>query len=103
LPGDLVKAGIAAFPDSLKTPNERFTEREDELRKALVSIDKMIGLANAKKDLKQNIALATCLAWLEFRELPGFRDGRTRLAAWFDAFAKRPSLRATPLSGETVD
>jgi glutathione S-transferase len=50
-----------------------------------------------------HIALATCLDWLEFRELPTFRDGRPRLAAWFDEFAQRPSMRATPLSGETKD
>lgn len=50
-----------------------------------------------------HVALATCLDWLEFRELPGFRDGRPRLTAWFDAFAKRPSMQATPLSGETRD
>lgn len=50
-----------------------------------------------------HIALATCLDWLEFRELPDFRAGRLRLAAWFDEFARRPSMRATPLSGETRD
>jgi glutathione S-transferase len=50
-----------------------------------------------------HIALATCLDWLEFRELPGFRAGRPRLAAWLDEFAQRPSMRATPLSGETKD
>jgi glutathione S-transferase len=50
-----------------------------------------------------HIALATCLDWLEFRELPRFRDGRPRLSAWFDDFTKRPSMRATPLSGETQD
>ena len=50
-----------------------------------------------------HIALATVLDWLEFRELPGFREGRPRLATWFDGFARRPSMRATPLSGETHD
>jgi glutathione S-transferase len=50
-----------------------------------------------------HIALATCLDWLEFRELPQFRASRPRLAAWFDEFARRPSMRATPLSGETMD
>jgi glutathione S-transferase len=49
-----------------------------------------------------HVALATCLAWLEFRELPACRE-RPRLVAWFDEFAKRPSMRATPLSGETID
>jgi len=50
-----------------------------------------------------HIALATCLSWLEFRELPGFRAERPRLTQWLDAFAARRSMRATPLSGETHD
>ena len=50
-----------------------------------------------------HIALATALSWLEFRQLPGFRAGRPRLAAWFDDFASRASMRATPLAGETQD
>ena len=50
-----------------------------------------------------HIALATTLGWLEFRDLPGFRTGRPRLAAWFDAFDARPSMQATPLSGDTRD
>ena len=50
-----------------------------------------------------HIALATALDWIEFRELPGFRDTHPRLAAWFDAFKLRPSMRATPLSGDTQD
>ncbi|HEY9344124.1 MAG TPA: glutathione S-transferase family protein [Inquilinus sp.] len=49
------------------------------------------------------IALATALSWLEFRSLPEFRPGRPRLSAWFDAFSRRPSMLATPLSGETQD
>ena len=50
-----------------------------------------------------HIAVATCLSWLEFRELPTFRERRPRLVAWFDAFESRPSMRATLLSGETRD
>ena len=49
-----------------------------------------------------HIAVATALDWLEFRGLPSFRD-RPRLVAWFDAFAARPSMQATPLSGDTHD
>ena len=49
------------------------------------------------------IAVATTLSWLEFRDLPGFRAGRPRLARWFDAFSTRKSMLATPLSGETHD
>jgi glutathione S-transferase len=50
-----------------------------------------------------HIALATCLSWLEFRELSDFRPGRPRLTTWLEAFATRASMRATPLSGETHD
>jgi glutathione S-transferase len=48
------------------------------------------------------IALATALDWLEFRELPSFR-GHPRLSAWFTSFTDRASMRATPLAGETQD
>ena len=47
--------------------------------------------------------IATALSWLEFRALPDFRTGRPRLGAWLDRFEARPSMRATPLSGETRD
>jgi glutathione S-transferase len=50
-----------------------------------------------------HIAVATALSWLEFRELPGFRERRPRLTSWFDEFSARSSMRATPLSGETQD
>lgn len=49
-----------------------------------------------------HIALATALSWMAFRDLPSFR-GRQRLTQWFDAFETRPSMLATPLSGETHD
>jgi glutathione S-transferase len=48
------------------------------------------------------IALATVLDWFAFRELPSFRD-HPRLSKWFDRFAQRPSMQATPLTGETQD
>jgi glutathione S-transferase len=50
-----------------------------------------------------HIALATCLSWLEFRELPSFREGRPKLSGWLDEFQSRHSMRATPLSGQTHD
>ncbi|WP_244276423.1 hypothetical protein [Methylobacterium indicum] len=49
-----------------------------------------------------HIALATTLDWLVFRGLPTFRSN-TSLTRWFDDFAQRPSMRATPLSGNTQD
>jgi glutathione S-transferase len=49
-----------------------------------------------------HIALATTLSWMAFRNLPAFH-ARARLARWFDAFEKRGSMQATPLSGDTHD
>jgi glutathione S-transferase len=49
------------------------------------------------------IALATALSWIEFREVYDFRAGRPRLAAWYEGFAERASMRATALSGATHD
>ena len=49
-----------------------------------------------------HIAVATKLDWLEFRDLPTFRN-RARLSTWFDGWARRPSMIATPLSGDTHD
>ena len=50
-----------------------------------------------------HIALATCLSWLEFRDFPDFRGKCPKLSAWLDEFQNRPSMRATPLSGQTHD
>lgn len=50
-----------------------------------------------------HIALATALDWIRFRALPDFEHGRPRLSAWYRAFIERPSMRMTPLSGQTHD
>jgi glutathione S-transferase len=50
-----------------------------------------------------HIALATTLSWIEFRQLPSFREQHPKLIRWFDEFEARPSMRKTPLSGETHD
>jgi glutathione S-transferase len=50
-----------------------------------------------------HIALATTLSWIEFRQLPSFREQHPKLVTWFEEFEARPSMRKTPLSGETRD
>lgn len=56
LPDDLVKARIAPAP---KTPSTGDDADEDaKLKDALKKIDDMIGLDSAKRDIKQNIAVA---------------------------------------------
>jgi glutathione S-transferase len=49
------------------------------------------------------VAIATALSWLDFRDVYAFRPACPRLTAWYDAFSQRPSMRATALEGETVD
>ena len=49
------------------------------------------------------IALAAALSWLEFRYMPSFRADHPALGRWLDDFSDRPSMRATPLDGDTVD
>jgi glutathione S-transferase len=50
-----------------------------------------------------HVALATALDWLAFRDLPPFQPGHPRMTRWFEGFARRPSMQATPLSGDTHD
>jgi glutathione S-transferase len=102
----LADAGIAIRWETVRRPE---TLRYEQLRDGY--IEKLIsGYDWLERELDVSspvhvghIALATCLDWLEFRDLPGFRDRRPRLADWFDEFQDRPSMRATPLSGETHD
>lgn len=57
LPDDLVKARIAPAPKSVDTGNAADDE-DAKLKAALKKIDDMIGLDTAKRDIKQNIAVA---------------------------------------------
>jgi len=46
------------------------------------------------------IAIACAIGWLEFRKPIGdIRPGRPKLFAWYDEFAKRPSMQATVPKG----
>lgn len=56
--------------------------------------------ANADEDLAGvdlgTIGVATVLGYLDFRWPDwGWRDGRTKLAAFYDSFSQRPSMQAT--------
>lgn len=58
LPENLMEAGIAAIPKGLQDGKGTGVDDEETLKKALKNIDDMIGLDNAKRDIKQNIAVA---------------------------------------------
>jgi glutathione S-transferase len=102
----LAEAGIQLRWETVRRPEAlRYAPlREGYTRKLIASFDWLERELDTRSPPHVgHVALATCLDWLEFRGLPGFRDCRPRLAAWFDEFARRPSMRATPLSGETRD
>jgi len=49
------------------------------------------------------IALATGLDWIAFRELADFKTDRPRLSQWYEDFCARPSMVQTGYSGQTHD
>jgi glutathione S-transferase len=102
----LAEAGIAVRWETVRRPEElRYPAlRDGYTEKLIASYDWLERELDTASPLHVgHIALATCLSWLEFRELPTFRGSRPRLTAWFDQMEARPSMRATPLSGETQD
>ena len=101
----LADAGVALRWETQRRPKElRYAPlRDGYVEKLLASYDWLeIELDLAAAMHVGHIALATTLSWLEFRELPTFRQ-RPRLARWFDEFSGRPSMLATPLWGQTHD
>lgn len=81
------------YPELAKGYEEKIEETYDWLERTLEP--------EAAVDIGQ-IALATALSWMAFRNLPSFRN-RPTLTRWFAMFEERASMRATPLSGETFD
>ena len=102
----LCEAGIAVRWETVRRPEPlRYQPLRDGYVGKLVAAYDWLEEALAQNAPLHvgHIAVATALSWLEFRELPDFRAGRPRLDAWLDQFEARPSMRDTPLSGETQD
>src|SRR5262249_27933172 len=99
-------AGIAVRWETVRRPEPlRYAPlRDGHIAKLTSSYDWLEREIEAREPLHVgHMAIARALSWIAFRELPGFREARPRLAAWFDDFEARASMRATPLSGETHD
>jgi glutathione S-transferase len=102
----LAETGIALRWETVRRPAQlRYAPLADGLsRKLAAAYDWLEAEGDFTAPLHVGqIALATALDWIAFRDLPDFRPGRPRLAGWFEAFSGRPSMRATPLAGETHD
>jgi glutathione S-transferase len=102
----VAEAGIAVRWETVRRPkNLRYPPlTEGYTNKLIASYDWLEMSLDTGADLHVgHIGLATALAWLEFRDLPSFRQGRPRLVEWFDTFDQRPSMQATRLFGKTHD
>jgi glutathione S-transferase len=102
----LADAGIAVRWETVRRPEHLRHPplRDGYVEKLVASYDWLERELDTASEIDVgHVALATVLDWLEFRDLPSIRPGHPRLSDWLAAFAARPSMRATPLSGETHD
>jgi glutathione S-transferase len=102
----LAEAGVAVRWETVRRPEHlRFAPLRDGY---LTKLHESYAWLEAETDFDGNvhvghIAVAAALSWLEFRAVAPFRERCPRLGAWLDAFNQRPSMLATPLSGEVQD
>lgn len=102
----IADAGIAArWESERRPPLLRWAAMRDGLLRKIVLACDFLESDRDDEDTPDigDIAVATALSWIEFRDVHAFRIGRPRLAAWYERFSERPSMRATALSGDTRD
>jgi glutathione S-transferase len=100
LASGLTDAGILCrYEEALRKPEQRSDAWvKGQIAKIINSLDE---LESEVKHLQgpltvAQIATGCALSWLEFRKPAGdVRQGRPKLFAWYDEFAKRPSMQAT--------
>lgn len=102
----IADAGIAVrWEDARRPEHLRWPDfRDGQLQKIACACDFAESAIDATRvpDIG-DVALATALSWLEFRDVYAFARGRPRLADWYARFSERPSMQATRLSGDTHD
>ncbi len=96
----ILDAGILVFYERHSRPQHLHWEpwiegQATKARQGLDALEEAAAGFNEAVDIGQ-ICAAVTVGWLEFRGVLGdVRSGRPRLAAWYDAFARRPSMVAT--------
>jgi len=105
----LCEAGIALRWETERRPEQyRYPAlRDGQLGKPVSTFEYLennidFSVDNHCIDIGQ-IALATALDWIEFRQLANFRSSCPTLSKWHDAFKLRPSMLKTTMEGETHD
>ncbi|AIF47607.1 glutathione S-transferase family protein [Dyella japonica] len=102
----LADAGIAVRWEATRRPETlRWAPLlEGQLQKVIASCDYLEQNVEDSNDVDiGDIALATALDWIAFRNIHDFQHRRPRLAAWYAALCSRESMRATAFHGDTVD
>lgn len=96
----ILEAAILVFYEKQNRPAELHWEawlagQAEKAKQGLDALEREHAAWGEEPDLGQ-IAAAVTLGWLEFRSvLPGVRDGRPGLFAWYEGFRQRASMRAT--------
>jgi glutathione S-transferase len=106
----MADAGIAARWEAERRPAPSrwppmLQGQLDKIAAACDLLEQEVGDAPRAETLPDigDIALATALSWIAFRNVYPFADGRPRLSAWYTRFCRRPSMQATMLVGDTRD
>jgi len=94
----IIEAAVASVVEQLRRPKEFvFQGTLDRQRDKITrTLDRIAATDLARTADIGTITLACALGYLDFR-MPqlAWRDGRTRLASWYEAFAQRKSMLAT--------
>lgn len=93
----IAEAAVARIYEGRRPENERSQAAIDKYLGVVArSLDALERAKFAEVPTIGEIAVGCALGYLDFREvLPGWRDGRPQLAAWYETFAKFPSMQAT--------
>jgi glutathione S-transferase len=76
------------WPDWIEGQKAKVVRGLDALEGEAESFDEVVDIGT--------IAIGCALGWLDFRyAADDWRAGRPRLAAWFERFARRPSMATT--------
>lgn len=96
----ILDAGILVFYERAHRPKELWWPawldgQTEKARQGLDALEAEVASFGDAVDLAQ-ISVGVTLAWLEFRNAIGdIREGRPALFAWYERFAKRPSMAQT--------
>ncbi len=98
--GDGLGAASAALAGERRRPEDRrydpfIAAQSGKIGAALAALEDEIDRLDGPTGIAQ-IAVACAIGYMELRACaPGWRESRPRLAAWYDAFRDRPSMRRT--------